>query len=111
MAALGMILGMLGSLILIPAALIPLFAGIVVMRKRVWSARGFAVYACAQVVLALVVLVRGASPSKAMLLGSALISALIAVLFFKAASNLHRAGAVQGRAFPWIALALITKCR
>jgi signal peptidase I len=108
MAALLVIYAMLSSVILLAAAIIPLCAGIGIVRKRVWSARGFAIYASAQVLLALVVLPRSPSPSKAVLLGSVLMSALVALLFFTAAQDLARSGAVRGWAFPWIAVALLT---
>jgi signal peptidase I len=108
MATLGIVFALLGSIVLMPIALIPLCAGIGIIRKRVWSARGFAIYESAQTLLALVTLAHSNSPSRAMLLGSALVSSLLAVLFFRAAQNLARAGAVQGWASPWITVALLT---
>src|ERR1022692_200701 len=43
-AGLTVISGLLGPIVILPAALIPLIAGIGIMRRRVWSAYGFAIY-------------------------------------------------------------------
>src|SRR5580700_8334087 len=52
-----------GPIVLLPSALIPLIAGIGILRKRVWSAYGFALYLLAQLLLAAFLLFRTKPPN------------------------------------------------
>lgn len=99
-----------GPIVLLPVALIPLCAGIGIMRKRVWSAYGFGVYLLAQLLLIPVVLARQnhlatATPG---LIGSAVFSLCLGVLFLLAGRALDAAGAERGWMCPWIAAAALS---
>jgi signal peptidase I len=87
-------------------ALIPLCAGVGILRKRVWSAYGFAVYTLAQLALLPVVLLRSADSAGA--LGTVAMTAAfslgVGLLFLFAGRSLARAGTSSGRAWPWIAV-------
>ncbi len=99
-----------GPIIILPWALLPLFAGIGIMRRRVWSAYGFGLYLLAQLLPFLLTLFRtsnGAAPQG--LIASAVRAVLLGSLFLLAGRSLAAAGAERGRAFPWIAVsALVT---
>jgi signal peptidase I len=105
------ILALTGPIAVLPFALIPLFAGIGIMRRRAWSAYGFALYSLAQLLPFALVLIRAASPATQLLdlMTSAVWTVLIGGLFFLAGKSLANAGAARGRAFPWIVVsALVT---
>ena len=99
-----------GQIILLPFALIPLAAGIGMLRKSVWSAYGFAVYSFSQVALVPVVLVRSrASSSTDELIGSALFGLVLGCLFVLAGKSLASTCAVRhSSACPWVAVSLLT---
>ena len=96
-----------GQISLLPFALIPLIAGIGIMRRRVWSAWGLALYTFAQLVpVSLVVVRTHTRPSGT--IGAAVLAVLLVPLFFFAGRSLAGAGAQKGLAWPWIALASLT---
>ena len=94
-----------GPIVLLPAPLVPLAAGIGILRKRVWSAFGFAVYlSCA-------------APSRRVHSVSEQISrrrcpdpavAILIPLFFFAGRSLSRMGGPRGLAWPWFTVSAMT---
>ena len=98
-----------GPIILLPAALIPLSAGIGVLRRKVWSAYGYALWGGAQLAWLPVVLARGRTDAagKASAVVALLVSALLVILFICAGRSLARAGGQRGHAYPWIMLAAL----
>jgi signal peptidase I len=96
------------AIITIPLALIPLIAGIGIMRRRVWSAYGYALFQCAQLLLLPVLLLRGGRVlSVAPFVGAIALSVGLSVLFFLAGRSLQAAGCKRGLATPWIAISAI----
>jgi signal peptidase I len=92
----------------LPLALIPLMAGIGILRRNIWSARGFALFQLCEIVLVLFLGVRSTltSAGRASLIASALLTLLLAALFFLAARSLARAQGKPGRPQPWIAVSV-----
>jgi signal peptidase I len=102
--------GLLGPIVILPFAIIPLAAGIGILRKRVWSAYGFATFSFAQLSLLPVILSRSGYPIGHALQAvfSSVFSLLLGVLFLCAGRSLAASGAARGRAFPWIAAAALS---
>jgi signal peptidase I len=92
----------------LPLALIPLMAGIGILRRNIWSARGFALFQFCEIVLVLFLGVRSTlTPAdRASLIASAFLTLLLAALFFLAARSLARAEGKPGRPQPWIAVSV-----
>jgi signal peptidase I len=109
-AGLTVISGLLGPIVILPAALIPLIAGIGIMRRRVWSAYGFALYLFGQLFFVPFVLFRhgGNTTGLAGIIGAAVWLAALIPLFFFAGRSLAAAGSERGRAWPWIAATALT---
>jgi signal peptidase I len=102
--ALSALVGQISSL---PFAVIPLLAGIGILRGRSWSAWGFALYTFAQLLPVALVLVRsGSRPPGAV--GAVVLAALLIPLFLFAGRSLAAAGAQRGPAWPWIAVSALT---
>jgi signal peptidase I len=102
--ALAAVLGQISSL---PFALIPLFAGIGILRRRSWSAWGFALYTFAQLIpVALALFRSGSRPTGAW--GAIVLAALVIPVFLFAGRSLASRGARSGLAWPWIALSVLT---
>ncbi len=99
-----------GPIVLLPFAVLPLAAGIGIRRRRVWSAYGFALYLFAQVLFVPVVLIRagGLTTNAAEAIASVACTLILAILFFVAGRSLAAAGAQRGFAFPWIAVASVS---
>src|SRR5579863_4734579 len=99
-----------GQIFTLPFALIPLIAGIGIMRRRVWSAWGFALYTFAQLLPVARVLFRSSSltttPPGAV--GAIVLAAILVPLFLLAGRSLAAAGAQRGWAWPWIAVSALT---
>ena len=99
-----------GPIILLPLALIPLYAGLGIRRKRVWSAYGYAVFNLAQLALLFLILFRarnsGTTPLAEIVVAVAF-SMLIAALFLLAGRSLAQTGAPRGMAWPWIAVSAV----
>jgi signal peptidase I len=98
-----------GQIFLLLFALIPLIAGIGILRRRAWSAWGFSLYTLAQLPPTAFVLARssgGTNPPGSVT--AAVLAALLVPLFFFAGKSLKHAGAESGRAWPWIAISALT---
>jgi signal peptidase I len=99
-----------GQIFLLPFALIPLMAGIGIMRRRAWSAWGFALYTFAQLLPISLALSRSSSlrtlPPGA--IGAVALAALLIPLFVLAGRSLARSAAQNGRAWPWITVSALT---
>lgn len=96
-----------GQISSLPFAAIPLFAGIGILRRRSWSAWGFAVYTLAQLIPVALVLVRsGSRPPGAM--GAIVLAVMVIPLFLFAGRSLAAPGVPPGRAWPWIAVSALT---
>jgi signal peptidase I len=109
-AGIFVLVGLLGPIVILPFAIIPLCAGVGILRKRVWSAYGFATYLFAQLLIVLVILVRpGFSAGIALQFAfSAMGSLLLGILYLSAGRSLAASGATRGRAFPWIVVAALS---
>jgi signal peptidase I len=98
-----------GQIFLLLFAIIPLIAGIGILRRRVWSAWGFALYTLAQLLPVAFVLARtsgGTSPPGAV--AAVVLAALLVPLFFFAGRSLKCTGARRGRAWLWIAASAVS---
>lgn len=101
----------LGPIVILPFALVPLCAGIGILRKRVWGAYGFATYFFAQPLLLVVILLRPwyATGRVPKIVVTEFASLGLGILFLLAGRSLAGSGAARGRAWPWIvATALFT---
>jgi signal peptidase I len=109
MAGLSIVSALTQQIVLLPFALIPLIAGIGIMRKRVWSAYGFALLLIAQLLLLPLLLFRsGSVTAKAPgIVGAAVLTAVMAALFLFAGRSLARTASERGWALPWIAVSVL----
>jgi signal peptidase I len=96
-----------GTIFLLPFALIPLIAGIGIMRRRAWSAWGLALFVSAQLFPVALVVARTRSRPPGTI-GATVLAVALIPLFFFAGRSLARAGNLRGLAWPWIALAALT---
>jgi signal peptidase I len=104
--------GLLGPIVVAPFAIVPLCAGVGILRKRVWGAYGFATFLLAQLLVIPVIVLRpGFSTGRATQIVFTVIgSLLLGILFLSSGRSLAASGAARGKAFPWIiaaALAII----
>jgi signal peptidase I len=107
-AGLGVIGALMGPIVALPLALIPLVVGIGILRGRVWSAYGFALYELAQLLLVPLVLLRsGGSQKLTGLIAIAALTAVLCLLFLFAGRSLAATGSKRGWAWPWIAVSLL----
>jgi len=105
-----------GQIFLLPFALIPLIAGIGILRRRAWSAWGFALYTFAQLLPVAIVLYRSGVLSRSSIgrtappgaIGAVALAAIVIPLFLLAGRSLAAAGIQTGRAWPWIAISAVT---
>jgi len=88
-------------------ALVPLWSGIGIFRKRAWSAYGFALFELAQVTIPLLVSSRAGTLSKTQLGLTVGLNAIFAILFFLAGRKLALSGAQKGYPIPWIAVCCV----
>ncbi|MGD0345314.1 MAG: signal peptidase I [Terracidiphilus sp.] len=102
--------GSLGPVVILPLAVVPLCAGVGILRKRVWSAYGFATYSFAQLLLLpLILRLPGYSTGRTgQIIANAMGSLLLGSLFLLTGRSLAASGAARGRAFPWIVAAAIS---
>jgi signal peptidase I len=102
--------GLSGPIVALPLAIIPLCAGVGILRKRVWSAYGFATFLFAQLLPLPVILLRPGNSIEHTLqiILSALFQIPVGILFLFAGRSLAASGAARGRAFPWIVAAALT---
>ncbi|HMJ61265.1 MAG TPA: hypothetical protein VK493_05850, partial [Bryobacteraceae bacterium] len=103
LAAIGL-LAALQNPVLVLFALVPLAAGIGILRKRVWSAYGFALFELAQLAVMLLSSYRAGALPMPQLVFSIGLNAVLVLLFFMAARSLAAAGAARGLVSPWIAV-------
>jgi signal peptidase I len=105
LAALTLLSGWLGSVANIPLALVPLAAGIGILRARVWSAWGYALNLFAQMLLWPLIFSRPGHPDigRGVIL-SALLSVFITLVLLVAGYTLADSGAPRGSATFWIFL-------
>jgi signal peptidase I len=96
-------------LVALPLALIPLMAGIGILRRNIWSARGFALFQLCATLPVLLVSRRTSltSTDRLSLIAAAIFSLLIVALFFFAARSLARIEGNPGRPLPWIAISVL----
>lgn len=106
MVALIVTFALTGPVIVLPMALIPLFAGIGIWRGRVWSAYGLALFMFAQLVP--LVFPRRFPTAMTGIIGSVVFSLFLVMLFLFAGRSLANSNAARGRAWPWIAVAALT---
>ncbi len=97
------LLSTIQQMVLAVFALFPLLAGVGILRKRVWSAYGFALFALGQLaVVPLILLHTGGSLTKGPVAFTVISNIALALLFFLAGRSLARSGARRGYAAPWI---------
>lgn len=94
----------LGPIIMLPFALVPLCAGIGILRRRAWSAYGLAMYFFSQILLVSVIVLRPwyATGRVPKIVVTELVAIGLGTLFLLAGRSLAAAGTVRGRAWPWI---------
>jgi signal peptidase I len=97
-----------GQIYALPFALIPLAAGVVILRRRVWGAWGFALYTFAQLIPLAAVLSRAGRTMPPGSRGATTLAVVLIPTFYLAGRALANAGAPRGAAWPWIVLALLT---
>lgn len=99
-----------GQIFALPFALIPLLAGIGILRKRVWSAWGFALYTLVQLIPLAAVLSRASSTATAApgSLGAVTLAVVLVPFYFFTGNSMATSGMPRGWAWPWIALAIVT---
>lgn len=105
------LIGALGPIAVLPVALIPLCAGIGILRCRAWSAYGLATFYFAQLFVLPWVLSRsGAWIRIAPAMATAGFVMLgLGIFFLLAGRSMSASGAARGRAWPWIVVtALLT---
>ena len=93
--------------VLVLSSLVPLAAGIGILRRRVWSAYGFALVQLAQVVALPFIGRRAGNILAAQLAFLAVLYVALGILFFLAGRSLAAIGAQRGLALPWIVVACL----
>jgi signal peptidase I len=86
-------------------AVLPIAAGVTILRRRAWGGYGFALVALTQVLMMLLLLVDSSIPARQAWL-TAIFGVAFGSLFYFAGKALSRAGAKAGARWPWIGLAL-----
>jgi hypothetical protein len=108
-AGLIIVAALMGPIVLLPFALIPLIAGVGVLRRRVWSTYGYALCQFASLLLVPFLLFRsgrapGVSPR---VIADAAVTMAVAILFLLAGRALKATGAKRGLAAPGIAVSVL----
>lgn len=93
--------------VIAPFALIPLLAGLGICRRRVWSAYGYSLYCFGQFLALLFLFWRVNTNTAEQKFAAVLIFAMVALFFF-AGRSLAAASSPRGRAFPWIAVSMLS---
>jgi signal peptidase I len=104
LAGLTILTAIWGQVVLLPTALIPLMAGIGIMRRRAWSAYGFGLYQLGQVLVLLLLAFRYPGATPHWTLAAGVLPLALIPLFFSAGRSLAGTQNYRGRAWPWIAL-------
>jgi signal peptidase I len=101
---------LVGPIIILPFALIPLMAGIGILRKRAWGAWGLALYLFAQLLVAPLVLFRSGNSERLAhdVFPTAAVLVVLIPIFVLAGRSLAIPGAERGRAWTWIAVSVLT---
>ncbi len=84
---------------------IQIASGVTILRRRAWGGYGFALVYVANLMVIPIVTVDSSSRVPG-LLATAILGGVLTVIFFLAGSALSGAGAILGRRWPWICLAL-----
>lgn len=87
-------------------AVLPIAAGVTILRRRAWGGYGFALVALAQVLIAPMLLLDNSSIPMTQAWLAAIFDVMLGLLFFLAGRALKQAGAEAGARWPWIGLAL-----
>jgi signal peptidase I len=95
------------QILLVFFALIPLAAGIGILRRRVWSAYGFALFQLAQIAALPLIVWRGGSLPFAQLIVVGIFYLVLGLLFFGAGRSLAATGTRRGSALPWIVVSCL----
>ena len=103
LAAIGL-LAALQQPVLALFALVPLVAGIGILRKRVWSAYGLALFELTQLAAMLLTSYRTGAPPTSQLVFTIGLNVVLILLFFMAGRSLAASGATRGFVTPWIAV-------
>ncbi len=106
LAAIGLIAALQQPVLAI-FALIPLWSGVGILRRRVWSAYGFALFELAQITVPLLGASRASAMSKTQLGLTVGLNVVFALLFFLAGRKLAAEGAPKGYPVPWIAVCCV----
>jgi len=109
-AALVAIQALLSVIVLLPLAAIPLMAGIGILRRRVWSAYGYALSLFAQLLAIPLLWVKsgGVNVSPLEIASTAIVTAALVGLFFLAGRSLRAAGSPPGLAWPWVTVSALS---
>jgi signal peptidase I len=102
----GINIALSGQIAGLPFALIPLIAGIGIVRGRVWSAYGFAVFEFGQILLVPLILLRRGGHLTGV--GAIIVLVVVGTFFAFAGRSMAAAGLERGRAWPWIAVTSLT---
>lgn len=92
----------------LPFAVVPLGAGISILRRRVWGAWGFALFEAAQLASVAAMLATGEMAGGIIAGCSAAFSLAPAALFYFIGRQLKAEGAAPGLRWPWVTAAAIT---
>jgi hypothetical protein len=84
-------------------ALVPLLAGIGILRKRVWGAYGFALFKLAQLAVLPLIFSRADAMPTSQRVFTIGLNIVLVLLFFLAGRSLAASGAPRGLIVPWIA--------
>ncbi len=107
LAAIGLLSG-LRDLMLVVFALVPLAAGIGILRQRVWSAYGLALFELGQLVLTPLILRQGSIIPNGQIILTIVLNILLIGMFFLAGKALaSTCSAKRGSPLAWIALACL----
>jgi len=88
------------------AGIIPLIAGVGILRKHIWSAYGFALFELVQIAITPVLLLRSTVP-KVEIAATAIVYLASGLLFILAGKSLAATGAKRGWVSPWIAVSCL----
>jgi signal peptidase I len=97
-----------GPIILLPIALMPLMAGIGILRKRAWSAYGYALSQFAQLLVLSLIFARSGHGLSLDVVATLAVPVVLIVLFLPVGKSLAALGTERGRPWPWITASVLT---
>jgi len=106
LAAANLLLAVHSPIAAVAGSILPLLAGIGIVRKRVWAAYGYAMLALGQALVALLLL-RDQNAPTAELDVTGVFALALSLLFFLAGRALAHSGATRGHALPWMIVACL----